>query len=72
MCLANFDVTDEEEITLKGFLTLHEMAAEDKEGGEEELWHVARGLGYDTRLQLNQVRRYCTYMSSLQALAFRV
>ncbi len=55
MCLANFDVTDEEEITLKGFLTLHEMAAEDKEGGEEELWHVARGLGYDTRLQLNQV-----------------
>ena len=48
-------MTDEEEITLDGFLALHRMAAGDEEGGEEELWEVMRGLGYDRQLQLNQV-----------------
>lgn len=53
--VANFDVTDEEEITLKGFLALHEMAAADEEGGEEELRQVVGGMGYDKQLRLSQV-----------------
>ena len=51
---ANFDVTTEKEITLKGFLALHEMTASD-EGGEEELWQVVKALGYNGQLQLHQV-----------------
>jgi hypothetical protein len=39
---------------LKGFLSLHEMAAADEEGGEE-LGQVVRGMGYNKDLQLNQV-----------------
>ena len=57
--LGNFDVTSDEEITLDGFLQLHEMTAADEEGGEEELWQVLRALGYDKQLQLNQV---CTFV----------
>ena len=52
--IANFDVTDEE-ITLKGFIGLHEMAAADEEGGEEELRQVISGMGYDKQLRLSQV-----------------
>lgn len=48
-------MTEEEEITLKGFLTLHEMAAADEEGGEEELRQVVSGMGYDKQLLLNKV-----------------
>ena len=53
--IGNFDVTEEEEITLKGFLALHEMSAADEEGGEEEVWQVLKALGYDRQLHLNQV-----------------
>ena len=52
---ANFDVTSDEEITLDGFLALHEMTAADEEDGEEELWQVMKALGYDRQLQLSQV-----------------
>lgn len=52
---ANFDMTGDDEITLRGFLALHEMTAIDEEGGEEELWQVLQGLGYNRQLQLNQV-----------------
>lgn len=51
---ANFDVTDDEEITVKGFLQLHEMSAADEEGGEEEVWQVLKALGYNKQLQLYQ------------------
>lgn len=63
MYIANFDVTDEEEITLKGFLALHEMAAADEEGGEEELRQVVNGMGYDKQLHLNQVQHTRIWMN---------
>ena len=52
--IANFDVTNDEEITLKGFIALHEMTAADEEGGEEEIWQVMKALGYNKQLQLSQ------------------
>lgn len=51
----NFELTEEDELTLKGFIDLHIMTAEDPEGGERELWVVMAALGYNHQLQLNQV-----------------
>ena len=50
----NFELTEEDELTLKGFIDLHIMTAEDPEGGERELWVVMAALGYNHQLQLNQ------------------
>ena len=33
------------ELTLAGFLTLHEMEAEDTDGDEAELWTTLHSLG---------------------------
>lgn len=61
---ANFDVTSDKEITLAGFLALHEMTACD-EDGEEELWQVMKALGYNKQLQLSQVsQRHCMVVGS--------
>lgn len=57
-CIANFNVTKEEEITLEGFLALHEMTGADEEGGEEEVWQVLMTLGYNNQLQLITVSSY--------------
>ena len=54
-CPENFELTEEDELTLKGFIDLHIMTAEDPEGGERELWVVMAALGYNHQLQLNQV-----------------
>ncbi len=48
-------MTREGEITLKGFLALHEMTATDEEGGGEELWEAMECLGYNKQLKLVQV-----------------
>ena len=55
LCLENFEMTEEDELTLKGFIDLHIMTAEDPEGGEAELWVVMTALGYSHQLQLAQV-----------------
>lgn len=51
----NFELTPDDEVTLKGFLDLHVMTAEDEEGGEEEVSDVLSSLGYNKQLQLDQV-----------------
>ena len=51
----NFEMTGDDEITLKGFLALHVMTAEDEEGGEGEVWEVLNTMGYNKQLQLDQV-----------------
>ena len=45
------------------------MTAEDEEGGEGEIWDVLEAMGYNRRLELDQVRRdmhmyvhVCTHM----------
>ena len=47
-------MTEEDELTLKGFLDIHVMTASDDEG-EEELWEVLTAMGYNKQLQLDQV-----------------
>ncbi len=51
----NFELTADDELTLKGFLDLHVMTAKDEEGGEEEVSDVLSSLGYNKQLQLDQV-----------------
>ena len=48
-------MTDDNELTLKGFLDLHEMTANDQDGGEGELWDILSTMGYNRQLQLDQV-----------------
>lgn len=58
--LDNFEMTDDDEITLKGFLDLHVMTAEDEEGGEGEIWEILDAMGYSKQLRLDQVMSYDT------------
>ena len=51
----NFNHNDDGEITLQGFLDLHELTANDQDGGEPELWNILHSMGYNRRLQLTQV-----------------
>lgn len=51
----NFEHNDEGEVTLKGFLDLHEKVATDESGGERELWTIIEGMGYDRQLKLLKV-----------------
>ncbi len=48
-------MTEDDEISELGFLSLQEMAAGDEEGGESELWQCLRAMGYDRQLKLRQV-----------------
>jgi hypothetical protein len=48
----NFEMTEDEEITLQGFYTLHQMTANDSEGGVEELCDILTAMGYDASLKL--------------------
>ena len=45
-------MNEDEEVTLKGFLDLHAMTANDEEGGEAELWDVLQSMGYSKQLKL--------------------
>lgn len=57
----NFELTGDDEITLKGFLDLHVMTAEDEEGGEGEVWDILDTMGYNKQLLLDQVTQYNYY-----------
>ena len=50
----NFEM-EKGQITLAGFLKLHEMALEDTEGGEEEIRDTLSSMGYNSALQLVKV-----------------
>ncbi|XP_076047237.1 EF-hand calcium-binding domain-containing protein 7-like [Oratosquilla oratoria] len=49
----NFEV-DEGELTLKGFMSLHRMEAEDNGGDSEDLWLSLETMGYNRMLQQDQ------------------
>ena len=51
-------MTSDEELTLKGFYSLHEMTANDSEGGVEELCDVLTAMGYDPTLKLRYVSMF--------------
>ena len=56
----NFDQNLDDEITIKGFLDLHLMTAQDTSGGKEaELLIILQSMGYNNRLILDEV---CAYM----------
>ena len=58
----NFEMTSDDELTLRGFLDLHMMAVRDEEGGEGEVWEVFTALGYNRHLQLDQVKPLHKYI----------
>lgn len=51
----NFDMNNDEEITLKGFLDLNLMEAKDAEGSLDDLWVTIESMGYNKALELDQV-----------------
>ena len=54
--LENFDQNSDDEITLKGFLDLHLMTAQDTSGGKEtELLNILQTMGYNNELKLDEV-----------------
>ena len=55
MSAENFDMTSSDEITLKGFYSLHTLTAADSEGGVEELRAILAAMGYDRKLRLRHV-----------------
>jgi len=50
----NFDLINGDELTLKGFLRLHQMEAEDNSGDSAELWVTLNAMGYNYNLQQDE------------------
>ena len=60
--LDNFDQNSDDEITLKGFLDLHLMTAQDTSGGKEtELLNILQAMGYNNELTLDEVAVHILY-----------
>ena len=55
MFAENFDMNSSDEITLKGFYSLHTLTAAESEGGVEELRAILAAMGYDRKLRLRHV-----------------
>ena len=45
----------DDEITLKGFLDLNLMEAQDADGDPDDLWATLESMGYNHALELDQV-----------------
>ena len=46
---------EDDEITLKGFLDLNMMEAQDADGDPNDLWLTLENMGYNKALELDQV-----------------
>ena len=46
------------ELTLEGFLQLHQMEAEDNGGDSAELWITLNAMGYNARLQQDEASTF--------------
>ena len=44
------------ELTRKGFMDLNQMEANDVEGDTDDLWVTLHSMGFNNRLELDQVR----------------
>lgn len=51
----NFD-TKKNELTKQGFMDLHLMEANDREGDPLDLWVTLHSMGYNKALQLTEVK----------------
>ena len=51
----NFDMNENQEIVLKGFLDLNLMEAKDADGDPNDLWVTLESMGYNRGLELDQV-----------------
>ena len=58
------------ELTRKGFMDLNQMEANDVEGDTDDLWVTLHSMGFNNRLELDQVRisHLFSFFSSLQIL----
>lgn len=52
---ANFD-TKNKELTIKGFVDLHQMEAEDSGGDTDDMWVSLLAMGFNHTLLMEQVR----------------
>lgn len=43
------------ELTIKGFVELHQLEAKDTEGDTDDMWLSLAQVGYDTQLQMSEV-----------------
>ena len=48
---------NDNEITLKGFLDLNTMEAQDAESDPNDLWLTLENMGYNKALELDQVNK---------------
>lgn len=53
-CVDNFELEDGE-LTLNGFIDLHQMEAEDCNGEEDDLWVTLYSMGFNESLHLDEV-----------------
>lgn len=67
--LDNFEMEDDE-ITLKGFLDLNMMEAQDADGDPNDLWLTLENMGYNKALELDQVNYY--YLQQLKISVLKV
>lgn len=65
----NFEMEDDE-ITLKGFLDLNMMEAQDADGDPNDLWLTLENMGYNKALELDQVNYY--YLQQLTMSVLRI
>ena len=57
----NFDLTLKGELTLAGFLRLHQMEAEDNCGDSAELWVTLNAMGYNYNLYQDEAALFKVY-----------
>jgi hypothetical protein len=50
----NFEVTQHNRLTKKGFHDLHKETVKDEQGGISELWDTLQAMGYNKALQLDE------------------
>ena len=61
---------EDDEITLKGFLDLNMMEAQDADGDPNDLWLTLENMGYNKALELDQVNYY--YLQQLTMSVLRI
>lgn len=64
MDVENFEVTQQNKLTKKGFYDLHKETVKDEQGGVSELWDTLQAMGYNKALQLDEVTGWPCFICS--------
>jgi hypothetical protein len=55
MLLQNNFVLENDQLTKKVFIDLHQMEANDSSGNTDDMWLSLNNIGYNNQIELNQV-----------------